>query len=192
MLCPRACWSASAPPFYCPSARRSDNLSFNVSLSASALLLSCLVQQLIRHPHHPFFPPISGWLPSPFFYLLSRGGACYKILNKSCTNHLVICRFATTDSVFCKRACERVLYLCVLLMCLYIRFKPHPSVNAGLLLKIEWQCCPALTWWIWCRFNCIHIMPLINVIWLSVDSFDFLCSQKLFCTATNKNEPNGD
>ena len=57
---PSSVLECSAPPFYCASTHRSDNLSFNFSLSASALLLSCLVQQLIRRPHHPFFLTIFG------------------------------------------------------------------------------------------------------------------------------------
>lgn len=66
LLCPPARRRACAPPLYRPPARHSDNLTL-VSLTASALLLSRLVQQLIRHPHHhPFFsPPLLPIRPSP-------------------------------------------------------------------------------------------------------------------------------
>lgn len=48
------------------------------------------------------------------------------------------------------------------------------------------QCRPALTWWIWFEFNYAHIKPLINVVGASMDSFNSPCTEKLFCTATNK------
>lgn len=66
LLCPRACWSAPLHLFtvHLPiTLLTSRSVSPPLSVSA-ALLLSCLVQQLIRRPHHPFsyFLP-----PSPFF-----------------------------------------------------------------------------------------------------------------------------
>lgn len=91
----------------------------------------------------------------------------------------MICHYAAIDSVLCKCAFERLLYI-----------KPHPSVNTGRLLKMGCQpvsVVQLLTWWIWCRFNYLHIVLLINVVWVSMDSFNFpRSSQKLLSMPRTK------
>lgn len=110
LLCPPARRRACAPPLYRLPARRPDNLSL-VSLTASALLLYRLVQQLIRHPHHhPFFftspppcPSISTRLPSPFCLPSEAGGGARLKKKQPCCRNST----TTTDPPFCQRVAIR-------------------------------------------------------------------------------------
>lgn len=121
---PSSVLECSAPPFTVHPPVASITSRSVSPLPACALLLSCLVQQLIRLPRHPFLFPFrpSAVCSAEVQNLLG------KFWNKSCTNHLMICHFASIDWGVLRGLRETVLYLLVLLVRLHITFKHCTSM----------------------------------------------------------------
>lgn len=113
---PSSVLECSTPPFFCPSARHSANLSFNSSpLCDSSPFV--LPRSAINSPSSSssiFFPQsLVDSASSRHFFFLVSAPAYKKTRKKSCRKHLMICHYATIDLLFCKwvLVSESVLYL---------------------------------------------------------------------------------
>lgn len=140
---PSSVLECSTPPFFpsiCPSP------SLTSLLYVSARLLSW--RPAINSPSSVFFSSCPSPEPSPrlfliFFYFEPRW---------SCFNHLMMCHYAAID--LRARVWEWTVFTASIL-----DLNPYRTnrISGG-------RRCPALTWWMWCRFHYVHIVLFISVI----------------------------